>query len=63
MRTEVRAELHRFMEIYHNSLWVWYTTDVEADTLSDLEIVLIRQLRPKFNRLHNPDQPTAGIEE
>ncbi len=62
MRTEVRPELHRFMEVCHNGLWVWYTTDVETDTLSDLEIVLIRQLRPRFNRLHNPDQPTESPE-
>ena len=51
------------MEICHNSLWVWYTTNMEADSLSDLEIVLIRQLRPKFNRLHNPGQPTASPEK
>ncbi len=62
MRTEVRPELHRFMEACHNGLWVWYTTDVDTDTLSDLEIVLIRQLRPRFNRLHNPDQPTESFE-
>ena len=63
MRTEVRPELHRFMEVYHNSLWVWYTTDVAADALSDLEIVLIKQLRPSFNRRHNPDHPTPSPEE
>ena len=63
MRTEVHAELYRFMEDHHNSLWVWYTTDVEADALNDLEIALIRQLRPSFNRRHNPDQPTASPEE
>lgn len=51
------------MEIHHYSLWVWYTSDVEPDALGDLEIVLIRQLRPKFNRLHNSDQPTASPKE
>ena len=63
MRTEVRTELHRFMEIYQYSLWVWYTSDVNADALSDLETVSIRHLRPKFNRLHNPDQRTAILKE
>ena len=63
MRTEVRPELHRFMEVYHDSLWVWYTTDVAAAALSDLEIVLIKQLQPRFNRLHNPGQPTESLKE
>ena len=63
MRTEVRPELHRFMEAHHNSLWVWYTTDVEANAVSDLERVLIGQLRPTFNRHHNPDKPTPSLEE
>ena len=63
MRTEVHSELRGFMEVYYDSLWVWYTTDVEADALSDLEIVLIKQLRPRFNRRHNPDYQPASPEE
>lgn len=62
LRTEVHPELHRFMEVYHSSLWVWYTTDVDRDALNDLEIVLIKRLRPKFNTRHNPDQSTAARE-
>ena len=54
MQTEVHRELREFMENYHDKLWVWYTTDVSLHDLSELEILLIQDLSPRFNTVHRP---------
>ena len=54
MRTEVQPELQRFMMAHHNTLWVWYTTEIAPHSLNELEVLLIRDLHPKFNTHHKP---------
>ena len=63
MRTEVYPELRQFMEANHATLWIWYTTTLEPYALGELEVLMIRELQPRFNRLHNPDHTTTNLEE
>lgn len=52
MQTEVHRELREFMERCHDDLWIWYTTDLSSRGLSELEVIMIQDLSPRFNTVH-----------
>ena len=63
MHTEVHSKLRDFMETHHRALWIWYTTNLLSYTLTNLEIALIRSLRPPFNRQHKPFDENKASKE
>ena len=63
LQTEVHEELREYMGDHHHALWIWYTTNLLSRSLRDLEIALIKHLRPEFNRQHNPSGGKAPPQE
>lgn len=62
-QTETHLELRDFLVSHQSSLWVWYTTDLGPESARDLEVALIRHLRPRYNTVHKPKstvRPSGG---
>lgn len=56
LRTEVHPRLRRYIARHHDTMWIWYTSQLMSHSLEDLEESIIKHLRPRFNAIHN----TAG---